>query len=453
MNAAEVDRTARDLDALGAEVETERFRHVAGLEPEPALVRLFAARSRAAHRETAAALRESGNEALALRVAAMRAERAQAEDEEVWREAEAKATGLGPDGPSALAEAELAVLRERDRERRLAFGRAAAAAAEQAAGRREASAEARSRARAEVGLVPDWEIVVEGDDVIHASDDAYADVLAFAAKRELGIAPRPRGELARADLLHLLALHRWDGLFRPGMLAVEAKITFEKLGLDLGRIRIDDVERPAKWPGVHAIGSRVSFRPRGGGGDWQDLLAGVGRALAASHHGSSARDAAFVHAFGALLGGLLLEPRFLAERAGVEKRQAPDVVRDLALRALFSLRARSAALRIATEVERGMSGAAWREAYREALSSAVLATWEGVFASRDADASALAAALSGEGLAARLRMEVRERFDEDWWRNPRTAAHLAGLLAAGGVPGEESRPSDAARELVERLSG
>jgi hypothetical protein len=50
---------------------------------------------------------------------------------------------------------------------------------------------------------------------------------------------------------------------------------------------------------------------------------------------------------------------------------------------------------------------------------------------------------------------VRERFDEDWWRNPRTAAHLGALLAAGRLPDGETPPlaANAARALVARLEG
>jgi hypothetical protein len=454
MDADQTEQVVRDLDALAAELEEERFRHVAGLEAEPALARLFPPRSRAAHRETVAALRAAGNEGLAGQVAALRAERAQAEEEEAWRAAESAATGPGPDGTVSLARAERALLRERDRARRIAFGRAAAEAAAQASPRREAAVEARVRARAEGGLVPDWRMVVEGDRVLEASEDGYRDVVAWAADRELGLAPRPRGDLARADLLRLLALPRWDGLFPPGMLEVALKVALERLGLDLGRIRIDAEERPSKWPGVHVLGARVSLGRRGGAGDWLDLFRGAGRALAAAHHPPHARDPAFAETLGALLSGLLLEPRFLAERLDADRKVARDLVRELALRELFRLRALGAGLRVATEVERGLSGTAWREAHREALSAAALATWDGAFASRDADAPAIAAALSGAAAAARLRERIRERLDEDWWRNPRSAAHLAGLVAAGRLdPGEgpAPAPTDAAGALVERL--
>jgi hypothetical protein len=454
MDELETDRVARDLDSLVLDLEEERFRHVAGMEPAPSLAPLFPPRSRAAHRETIAALRAAGDDGLARRVAALRAERAQAAEEEAWRAAESAASVRGPDGPVALAEAERAAAREPDRERRLAFGRAAAEAASSAAMRREAAAEARVRARAEGGLVPDWEIVVQGDAVLDASEDAYRDVLEWTARRDLGLAPRPRGDLTRADLLHLLALSRWDGLFRPGMLAVAMKLAWEGLGLDPARIRVDDADRPSKWPGVHVQGARVSLGRRGGAADWLDLFRGAGKALAASHRLPHARDAAFGEAMGALLASLLLEPRFLADRADVERKASADVVRSLALRELFRLRAAAAALRVATEVERGLAGAAWREAHRDALSAAALAAWDGAFAARDDDAAALAARVAGAGLAERLRADLRERFDEDWWRNPRTSSHLAGLLAAGGAPGEgDAAPARAARALAGLLGG
>ncbi len=453
MDDAEMDLVAGEADELASALDEERFRHVAGSEAEPALARLFAARSRAAHRQTVAALRDSGNPALAERVAALRAERAQAEAEEGWRSAEARAVALGPDGEAPLAALEVALVRERERGRRRALAAAAAEALAPAASAREAAIEIRARARAEVGLAPDWPAVVLGDAALAASDDAWRDVLAFTVRRELD-APAADG-FARADLLHALALARWDGLFRPGMLPVAAKLTLEGLGQELGRIRIDAAERPAKWPGAHAIGARISFRPRGGGGDWQDLLAAIGRALAAGAAPPSRRDPGLGEALAWLLGTLLLEPRWLAERADVERRHAKDVVRDLSLRRLLALRTDGAALRVAAEVERGLSGASWREAHRAALHAATSASWEGARACRDGDAGVLAARLRGAEEGEKLRRDMVEQFDEDWWRNPRAASHLAALLAASRLPPAEGPPAGgmAARLLVSKLEG
>jgi hypothetical protein len=448
-----MDQVASEVDALGAALEEERFRHVAGLEPDPALARLFASRSRAAHRDTVKVLRESGDEPLAARVAALRAERAQAEGEERWRTAEAAATGTGPDGAASLVALELAIPRERDPERRRSLASAAEAALGPAASAREEAIEIRARARAEVGLSPDWGAVVLGDAALSASDDAWRDVLPFTARRELG--GTPATGLSRADLLRALALSRWEGLFRPGMLALAVKLTLEGLGLDPGKLRIDDAARPGQWPGVHAVGRRISLRPRGGGGDWQDLLAAVGRVLGAAAAPPSRRDPDLGEALGWVLGSLALEPRWLAARADVDRRVARDVIRDLSLRRLFALRADGAALRVAAEVERGLSGAAWRDAHRAALHAATTATWEGARAARDGDGDRLAARLRGAEAGEALRRELVERFDEDWWRNPRTGAHLAGLLAAAQLPPPADKPAGglAAGRLAAHLDG
>ncbi|MFO0584934.1 MAG: hypothetical protein U0229_21885 [Anaeromyxobacter sp.] len=436
------------LDALQRALDEVRHRHVAGLEPGPDVAAPFAAHGSAAHRQTVTALRDAGDAPLAARVAALRAERAQAEAEARWRALEAGVSGTDPEGRRRpLPELELAGLRERDPGRRHALARAVAGALEPVAAAREAAVEARARARAEVGLAPEWPAVVEGDGVLAATDDAWRDVLAFHAREALpGVEPRA---LARADLLALLALPRWDGHFRAGMLAIAVRATLGPLGLDGARVRVDDAARPGQWPGAHATGVRVSFRPRGGANDWQDLFAALGRAHAAAARRPHRREPLLAEAVAWLLASILEEPRWLAERADVDRPRARDAVRALALRRLFALRADAAALRVATEVERGLSGAAWREAHREALHAATGAAWEGVRASRDGDAGALAARVQGAGAGEALRREVRERFDEDWWRNPRTGPWLGALLAGGPAPvPREGAPSEAARALA-----
>jgi hypothetical protein len=452
MDAEERESLTAELDALVGALEEERARHEAGLEPEPALVRLFDAHGAAAHRETVARLRAAGDEPLARRVAALRAERVAAGHEEAWRAAEAAAGVDGPAGRTGIAGAEAALPREPDRARRLELGRAIAAALEPAARHREAAAEARARARAEVGLVPDWGVVVEGDQLLAATDDAWRDLLAFTARRDLGLAPAPAGDLRRADLLRLLAFPALDGLLRAPALAAAIRSAAADLALGLERLRLDEPRHPGAWPLARARGARVALRAQGGLADWPALLDALGRGLAAAHHPPHARDPVLGPALGRLLAALCLEPRWLAARLDLGRGATPDLVRAFALRALLGLRAAAAALRVATEVERGLSGEGWREAHREALGAALHAGWDGVRASRDGDAAPLAAALRGFAEGERLRAALRERFDEDWWRNPRTREHLAGLLAAGRLPeGEPASPPREAAVLVAAL--
>jgi hypothetical protein len=236
------------------------------------------------------------------------------------------------------------------------------------------------------------------------------------------------------------------------MLALALEKIAAPLRLDLGRVRVDDASRPSQWPGAHARGSRVSLCRRGGAADWVGVFEAVGAALAAAAVPPHGREATAEATFGALLAGLFLDARFLAAHVGAERRHAADLVRALALRQLFRLRARAAAFRVASEVERGTSGAGWYEAHREAMALATAASWPYGLASRDGDADAHLAALQGAARAETLRRALVERCDDDWWKNPRAAEVLGGVLAAGGTwAGDEPPLALAAEALVARI--
>ena len=451
MDAMEVELLGAEVDALVGELDEERYRHVAGLEPTPSLQAIFGRHSRAASRDSVKELEARQEGELAAKVAGLFVERAQAAGEERWRAAEATARGQGPDGPIGLAAAQLSIVRERDRDRRLALGRAVAEAC--GSGARDAAVEERAGARAGVDLLPDWKVVVAADDLLGRSDDAYRDLLGWMARREAGLAAPPGGGFARADLLYVLALHGWEGLFPPGMLAITLERTAAALRLDLGRVRVDDARRDGQWPGAHAFGARISLRRQGGAADWLGLFDAAGQALAAATVSPRSRHRAATFAIGWLLSGLLVDRGFLMQRLEVERSAVRDLVRGLALRQLFRLRARAAACRVATEVERGTSGAAWRSAYGEAMAMATLSPWPATLAARDGDASSLAAALEGAARAEHLRRSMVERCDEDWWKNPRAAELLGGWLAGGGAwAGEEPKLSLAAEALVSAMA-
>lgn len=454
MDDGQVEQVREGVDALSRALSEERFRHVAGLDREPALAAIFDAHGRAADRETVAELRDKGDRDLAARVAALAAERVAAPAEESWRAADSAATGPGPDGPMGISDAALALLHERNRERRRELGRAVVDAASGASAAREASAEIRARARASLGFTPAWEDVVQADEVLNVSEAAYGDLLSWLARRE-GLERPPRGNLDRTEFLHLMAARDLDGLFRPAPLNQVVLEGFDGLGIDVRRVRLDGSARAAKWPGAHAFDGRLSLRRQGGAADWMDLLDAAGRSAAAAASRPSTRDPALPATVGALGASLLLEPRFLERATGLDRKKSKDVVRRLALRTLFAHRASAAALRVAAEVERGTSGRAWREAHREALSRAAMATWPDGLAARDADAEPHRTALAGAAWAVQIQADLRNHFDEDYWRNPRTAEALAGRLAAGRPGPEKERPplAFAAEALVARLGG
>ena len=117
----------------------------------------------------------------------------------------------GPDGRRRSPRWSVARLREPIASGGAPSRRAAAEALAPSPSPREPPSRRRARARAEVGLAPDWRAVVDGDEALAASDDAWRDVLDFTARRRArpraasgGISPAP-------TCLHSSRSSRWDG--------------------------------------------------------------------------------------------------------------------------------------------------------------------------------------------------------------------------------------------------
>lgn len=442
MERLPADEILSAVASLERALAEERFRSVAGIAREPDLGTLFARHAVAAHRQTAADLREAGEARLADRVAALRAERVAAVHEESWRMREASEPALVDD----------AWRREDDRALRLAGHARLEEAVARCAPPREAWSEALASARVEVGLAPPTALASEAERLLAETEEPYRDVLGWLARRELGLAPWPRGDLRRADILRLSDLPGYDGIFRAPLLSAELRGALAVLGRDPAALRVDETARSGKWPGAHALGDRVSFAPRGGAGDFLGLFAAAAESLA--HSGfrgrPEARDPALAPGAGFAVAALLLDGGWLSSHLGVEKRHRGDLVRALAWRELFALRCLAAALGVASAAEAGRSGQEHAERHREALTRASGAAWPEGFAARDSDASALAARLRGRAIGAALGGLLLERYDEDWWRNPRAREALSGIVAAGSFP-EATPLSLAGKALLAKL--
>ena len=144
-------------------------------------------------------------------------------------------------------------------------------------------------------------------------------------------------------------------------------------------------------------------------------------------------DPAVVHACAALLEGLLHEPEFLRRCAKAELSR--DDERAIAIAGVFDARlaaARALASQQAHDLGLGTRAAA---AHRELHARATGADLPAGLALADLDPFGEPAfELAGRALAARLRLFLRDRYDEDWWRNPRTATSLNALWGRGGRP-------------------
>jgi hypothetical protein len=169
------------------------------------------------------------------------------------------------------------------------------------------------------------------------------------------------------------------------------------------------------------------------------LLTSVGRALHYAYTDSrlsfedrALGDLAVVKAHGLLFAGLGREGAWVRRTRGLNGQALDEYLRTVAVADLFSLREASA--RLAFEIELsdsdrpGELGPMWAER----LTAATGFRFDPrSFLDRLGQRFGVARYLRGRMLAAQLRRELRERFDEDWYRNPRTGPFLGDWFANG----------------------
>ncbi|HKC60915.1 MAG TPA: hypothetical protein VKB92_12580 [Myxococcales bacterium] len=257
------------------------------------------------------------------------------------------------------------------------------------------------------------------------------------------------GGAERHDLLHFLHAPRFSGAFPRGELVRTVRRWAETLRLDLtagGAISLEEEERALQPAGSRAVAVdpphevRVVVRPAEGPRALAGLLSAAGRARLRAGPPEDAPpedlwfgDAGLLPACGALLEGLLLDSAFLRRCARAELPR--DDERALGVAALLDARLDAArALGSLLALREGL-GAAAGQAARELHSRAALTEFPAALALRELDPWLQPwADLRGRALAAHLRASLRERFDEDFWRNPRALPALQGLWSRGGRP-------------------
>ena len=307
-----------------------------------------------------------------------------------------------------------------------------------------------------------------------ATDPIALDLLAWLLERHTG-ARRAPGDAERHDLLHLLEAPRCAPAFPRGELLRTCRRWAEPLKLDLsagGAIRLDEDDRPLKAGGAHVIGLdppgevRLSLAAAEGPRALGDLLGAlaVAQLRAGPPADAPAEDLwcgepAVAVACAALFSGLLRDDPFRRRVAKAEL--GPDDARAVAVAALVD--ARLAAARALVELEAHREGLGSRAAalHRELYARAGLAQLPAGLALCGLDPLLGGfSALRGLALAARIRTALRERFDEDWWRNPRALVPLRSLWTRGGrptvrelwsevAPGEEPSVEPLIAELAE----
>ncbi len=169
------------------------------------------------------------------------------------------------------------------------------------------------------------------------------------------------------------------------------------------------------------------------------LLTSVGRALHYAYTDSrlsfedrALGDLAVVKGHGLLFSGLSREEAWVRRTRGLEGQALEEYLRTAAMTDLFSLREAAARFEFEIELSEEPSPGELGPAWSERLTAATGFRFHPrSFLERLGQRFGVAHFLRGRMLAAQLRRELRERFDEDWYRNPLTGPFLADWFAHG----------------------
>jgi hypothetical protein len=237
-----------------------------------------------------------------------------------------------------------------------------------------------------------------------------------------------------------------------------------EMGIDAhadGRIIYDTGEREGKRARAFCAPVRVPdevylvLRPHGGQADYRTLLHELGHAL---HFAYTRPDYPFewrwlgdnsvTEGYAMLLDHLMHDGGWLTRYTGLGRRHAPAFLRTVGFEELHFLRRYCAKLIYETALYSGDVG--WDslpDLYVERLTNATTFRYDSADAFVDVDPRFYAARyLRAWQLQALLTESLVERFDVDWWRNPR-----AGPWIVSELMGEGQR--ELAGELAERATG
>jgi hypothetical protein len=259
----------------------------------------------------------------------------------------------------------------------------------------------------------------------------------------------PRAEATRADALALFRLPAWDTAFPGGAMQVTIRGQVEAMGIDPdagGRIRYDVGERPGKRARAFCAPVRVPhevhlvLRPQGGQGDWRTFLHELGHALHFAHvrpelpfEDRWLGDNSVTEGYAMLLDHLPQDRGWLRRYTDVGAK-AEDFLRLSAMAELHFLRRYAGKLLYELELYGGqVPWSALPDLYVETLATATGFRYQHADALVDVDPRLYSARyLRAWQLQAVLGDALRERFDEDWFRNPATGPWMVLALFGEG---------------------
>jgi hypothetical protein len=271
-------------------------------------------------------------------------------------------------------------------------------------------------------------------------------------------------EATRADALALFRARAFDSAF-PGP-EMESRVLGQvrEMGIDSlagGRIRLDTGEREGKRSRAFCAPVRIPdevylvLRPHGGQTDWSTFLHELGHAL----HFANMRagypfeyrwlgDNSVTESYAMLFDGLMQDSGWLKRYTDLGDAQLREFTRAGGFEELHFMRRYCAKFIYETQLYSGEHR--WDslpDLYVELLTKATTFQYQRADAFVDVDPSYYSARyLRAWQLQSLLNETLTERYNEDWWRNPRAGPWVRDSLFAEGQ-------RELAHELATRVSG
>ncbi|HJU66376.1 MAG TPA: hypothetical protein VJ596_11890, partial [Gemmatimonadaceae bacterium] len=304
-------------------------------------------------------------------------------------------------------------------------------------------------------------LVTECEAFLRDTQPMWDDVFAEVVRSKLGIDPE---QATCSDALALMRAREFDRYFPSEQMEAEVRRQTQEMGIDPtagGRIRYDTGEREGKRARAFCAPVQVPeevylvLRPHGGQADYRTLLHELGHAL---HFGYIRGDHPFEYrwlgdnsvteAYAMLFDHLLHDAGWLARYTELGRSQMPAFLNTVGFEELQFLRRYCAKLIYETALYSG--DVPWRslpDLYVETLTTATSFRYEAADAFVDVDPQFYSTRyLRAWQLQALLTDTLVDRFDVDWYRNPRAGPWIAEQLF-----GEGQR--ELGHELAERVAG
>ncbi|MEP6495697.1 MAG: hypothetical protein ABJF01_23640 [bacterium] len=309
--------------------------------------------------------------------------------------------------------------------------------------------------------VPLSGLKAECEQFLRDTQALWDEVLPEFAKRVLGMSPR---DLTRSDALALFRAREFDAYFAPNQMETSILRQVRDMGIDplaAGRIILDTGEREGKRSRAFCAPVRIPdevylvLRPHGGQTDWTTFLHELGHAL---HFANMRPDLPFefrhlgdnsiTEGYAMLFDHLMEDTGWLKRYTELGPAQMSPFIRSIGITELHFLRRYCAKLIYETELYGGqISWESLPDLYVEQLSAATTFRYNRADAFVDVDPHYYSARyLRAWQLQALLTETLVERYDGDWWRNPR-----AGPWVCAALFGEGQR--EMAHEQAQRVAG